>query len=233
MACLQIGKYYSIIRTLEEGEYMMVTLQANVRNDRRKSATRQLRKAGHVPAVVYGKNIDNQPIYVDGIQFVKIVRDEGKNALIRMNVGTGTTTVMIGEVQTDSLKKDVLHIDFYEVNMSKEMILSVPLEFVGESAGEKNGGILQRQYQEVEIKCLPANAPEKIEVNISELDIGQSLTAAEIATDTSYELQIEPDTVLVSVLAPASEEELEEATEEPEVNEEAEPELVGDGDDRE
>lgn len=201
----------------------MLKLEAKTREERRKkSANRLIRKNGKIPAVVYGKNIGNTPVQVDELQFMQLLRKEGKNVIFQLNWGSDLATVMVGEVQSDPIKNIVKHIDFFEVNMKEERYVEIPLEVIGESAGEKEGGILQKQYQTIEVKCLPTNIPDSLQADISSLEIGDSFTVENLSNNADYEIQLDADTVLVSILPPAKEEEAEPA----EVDPDAEPELV-------
>lgn len=202
---------------------MMQTLQAKKRETTTKSFNRQLRQSGRIPAVVYGKNIGNTPIQVSETDFLQLLRQEGINAVFNLNYDDDSATVMIREVQSDPIKTNVIkHVDFQEVNMKEKTTVDVPVETVGEAPGEKEGGLVQKQYQTVEVKCLPADIPEVIEVDISQLHIGESVTVGELNLPDGIDLLADEETVLVSILPPAHETEVEA----PGDTDQAEPELV-------
>ncbi|MDQ0340638.1 large subunit ribosomal protein L25 [Caldalkalibacillus uzonensis] len=183
----------------------MLTLRVDERQDLRKSVRRKLRQSGKIPGVVYGKTIGSKPIQVPETELVQLLKKHGKNAVIRLELDGAKPTVMMGELQVDPLKDDLLHVDFFEIKMDEEMTVSVPVEIVGESAAEKKGGVLQKQYQEIEVKCLPQNVPESIQVDAGGLDIGDSITVGDLQLDEGVAVVLEPDTVLVSVAAPTPE----------------------------
>jgi large subunit ribosomal protein L25 len=200
----------------------MQTLIATPRKDLKKSVKRQLRQSGKIPAVVYGKTVDNTPIHVEEKDFSKMLRDHGSNTLVKLMWGEGNSTVMVGEVQTDSLKNEILHVDFYQVNMNKKVTAEIPIEWAGEAEGVKEGGVLQTQYRTIEVTCLPNDIPEQFTADISSLGIGDSLTVGDLNIAEGIDVQIPDDAVLVSVLAPT----LETDPEEPQIDEGKEPEIV-------
>lgn len=209
---------------------MAIKLQAKKREDLSRSMTNQLRQDGFIPAVVYGKNKDTQTVSVDNVELLKTVRDEGRNAIITLDIENGTPVeVMLHEYQTDPVKGDVIHVDFYVIDMSAEMDVSVVLRLEGEAIGSKDGGILQQPLFELQVRAKPNNIPDEIVVDVSELEIGDSLSVADLPKSEEYEYLDDVDTTVAVVLPPESEEE--ESTEE--VDFSAEPELVGAADDEE
>jgi large subunit ribosomal protein L25 len=203
------------------------TLIASPRKDFKRSVKRKLRQSGKIPAVVYGKTVTNTPIHVEEKDFYKMLKDHGSNAIVKLMWGEANSTVMIGEVQTDPLKNEILHVDFYQVNMNKKVNAEIPIEWSGESAGVKEGGVLQTQYRTIEVTCLPSDIPEQFTVDISPLAIGDSLTVGDLTIAEGLEVQMPEDAVLVSVLAPTLEET---DPDEPQGDEYKEPEIV-DGED--
>lgn len=198
---------------------MAVTLKATLRNDLRKSITKQLRQEGQVPAIVYGKGEKAKTISVDSVELLKTVRDEGRNAIISLNVeGDKPVQVMVHEYQSEPLKNELLHVDFYEVDLSEEMTVNVPVRV----EGEVKGGIVQQPLYELQVKAKPSDIPEEITVEVSSLSIGDSISVDDLPTAANYEIMDEGITTVVTILAPESEVE---STEE--VDEDAEPELVG------
>lgn len=198
---------------------MAVTLNAVLRNDLRKSVTKQLRQDGQLPAVVYGKGKEPKTIYVNQIDLIKTVRDEGRNAIISLNLDSGDSVqVMLHEYQMDPLKNDLIHADFYEVDLTEEMTVSVPVRI----EGDVRGGILQQPLFDLQIKAKPHQIPEEITIDVSTLDIGDSVTVGELPKSDQFEYEDESDTTVVTVLAPETEDETP-----AEVDENAEPELVG------
>ncbi|TGB00817.1 50S ribosomal protein L25/general stress protein Ctc [Halobacillus salinus] len=201
---------------------MAIKLKANQRQNLKQSVTRELRLAGDVPSVVYGKENEPITVSVNSIELLKTVRDEGKNAIISLDIDNGETVdVMLHEYQVDPLKDELIHADFYVVNMSEEMDVEVPVHLEGEAAGSKEGGVLQQPLYELAIRAKPADIPEEILIDVSELNIGDSILVSDLKAARNYEITEDGDTTIVSVTPP------EEMPEEPDVeNADAEPEVI-------
>lgn len=117
---------------------MAINLKAKQRADHRHATTKQIRRDGLIPAVVYGKEKEPITVSVVSIDLLKTVRDEGRNAIISLDVENGETVeVMVHEYQTEPVKGEVIHIDFYVVDMKEEMDVAVPLNLTGEAQGSK------------------------------------------------------------------------------------------------
>lgn len=202
---------------------MTVKLKAVRRDDLSKSNTNQLRKEGSVPAVVYGNKKDPFTIAVNSIELLKTVRDEGRNAIITLDVEQGEAVdVMLHEYQVDPIKEQLIHADFYVVDMSQEMDVSVTIVLEGEAPGTKEGGVLQQPLYELLVRAKPADIPEVIKIDVSELAIGDAIAVADLKDAEKYEVLDDPDTTIVTVTAPDVEEDLEPSEE----DENVEPELV-------
>ncbi|HLQ95685.1 MAG TPA: 50S ribosomal protein L25/general stress protein Ctc [Pseudogracilibacillus sp.] len=203
---------------------MANTLQAKQRENLTRAATKQIRKDGYIPSIVYGGDKEPQTISVESINLLKTMRDEGRNAIISLDIDKGETVdVMVHDYQKDPLKGDVTHLDFYVVDMSEEMDVEVVLHLEGDPAGVKEGGILQQPIYELQVRAKPRDIPEGITVDVSALEIGDSMSVEELTVDGNYEFIDEPDATLVTILPPETiEEEEDEETEDAAV----EPELV-------
>ncbi|WP_096272331.1 50S ribosomal protein L25/general stress protein Ctc [Paucisalibacillus globulus] len=203
---------------------MSVTLNAMKREDHTRSATKKLRQSGQVPAVVYGKENESKSISVDSLELLKTVRDEGRNAVISLQIqGDSAVNVMLHDYQSDHIKDSVLHADFYIVNMSEEMEAQVPVRL----EGEPENGVVQQPLYEVTVKATPNNFPNEITVDISNKSIGDIITVAEIGESTTYKVVDDAETVVASVLAPNTNADMEgqqETDQEPEFTGEAQTE---------
>ncbi len=207
---------------------MGTTLKAKPRTDLRGSATKNIRSQGYVPAVLYGNKTESQPLSVEGVDFLKAVREKGRNGLFSLELeGSKKHQVMIHEIQRDPLKGDYVHVDFFEVDMTSEIETSVPVKLVGEAAGSKEGGIVSHILYEVTVRCMPADIPEVIEVDIASLNIGDSIQVADIRSSVPVEITSEDEETIVTVQAPAAEQEDGQNKSE---DEEQEPEVVGEED---
>ncbi|SDC55559.1 LSU ribosomal protein L25P [Pelagirhabdus alkalitolerans] len=202
----------------------MATLKAVRRNDLTKGSTKSIRDAGMVPSVVYGHNNDPITVAVNTIELLKTVRDEGRNTIISLDVEDGETVdVMLHDYQIEPLKDQLIHADFYVVDMSQEMDVNVSVHLLGEAIGSKEGGVLQQPLYEVLVRAKPREIPEEITVDVSELNVGDSIMISDLKDGKNYEILEDENTTIVTVTAPDSEEDLEETEE----DEDAEPELVG------
>jgi len=185
----------------------------------------QLRREDKVPAVLYGRGDDNFPVVVDGRTLRQVLTTGGGNVLLDLKVKskgkkTRQETVMFRDIQRDILYQDrILHVDFIRISMTDKIEVPVYLNFVGEPTGVEEGGVLSLVSREVEVKCLPGDIPEQFDIDISALEIGDSITAESLVMEGDIELITPPDTVLAQVQAPMAEEELEPAAGEEELEE--------------
>lgn len=190
------------------------------------SALTDLRGKGEVPGVVYGYQMETTPVSVSEIDLIKTLRESGRNGVINLEVDGKSINVVLSDYQTDALKGSFKHVDFLAINMSDELEVSAAVHTTGESAGEKEGGVLNQPNREVTIKVKPSDIPDALEVDVTELAIGETITVGDIRKTVSYEILDDDDFILVSVTAPRTDEELE-SLETP-TGEDAEPEVIGD-----
>lgn len=202
-------------------------LEATPRTEMGKNASRRLRARGRIPAVVYGHDMETVAVSVDPKDVVRILQsDTGRNTIFQLQLEGKPTDVLIRDYQLDPVKGNLIHADFQRVVMDEAMVFEVPIEVVGTAKGVKlGGGVLDLVLREIEVECLPGDVPEHIEVEVSELDIGDALRVSDLKVDTSkVQILSEPDLVVLTVVPPRVEEALP-VTEE----EMAEPELVRKG----
>lgn len=198
------------------------TLSVDVREERGSRATRRLRRAGFVPGVLYGATHDETVSFKVGDRDLRRVLVDG-SALIDVEIGgEKSVPAILKDRQLHPVRDEVMHVDFLEVNLSEKIRASVTLELEGgdEAPGVKEGGILDLATREIEIEALPTDIPEQIVVDVSALEIGSTITLADVTAPDGVEIAHEhPDEVVVaSVVLPTK-------VEEPEI--EAETELVG------
>jgi len=198
----------------------MVLLQAEERTEEKQSTVRQMRKEGNIPAVLYGKNIRSKAIFVNASDFMQTIRQTGRNGLITMRVNGKEHPVMLHDIQRDPVRKEIIHADFQVVDMKREIEVAVNVLLVGEAAGVKSGGVLQQPLHELSVRALPTDIPAAIKVDVSNLEIGQTITVGDIETNGKYEINHEPTEVVASILPPKQEEEIDSG----EKQEEAQPE---------
>lgn len=206
---------------------MSVSLNVETRDTSTRAELRQLREQGKVPGVVYGKAIEGSAsIAIEERDLILLLRGNA-NAIIDLSIeGTQEThPVMIHEVQRDKVLGNLLHIDFHEINMTEPVRAKVWVEVNGEAAGVKDeGGILQVQLTEIEVRCLPSELPRSISVDVSGLAAGDSIVTGDLSLPSGVELLTDPDELVVTVLVPQKvvedEEERAEAVQEAEAGEE-------------
>ncbi|MFH0348741.1 50S ribosomal protein L25/general stress protein Ctc [Bacillus vallismortis] len=184
----------------------MATLTAKERTDFTRSSLRNIRTSGHVPGIIYGNDTGNKPVSLDSVELIKTLRDEGKNTVITLDVSGEKHSVMVTDLQTDPLKNEITHADFQVVNMSEDIEVEVPIHLTGEAIGVKNGGVLQQPLHALTVKAKPKAIPQTIEADISNLDVNEVLTIADLAADGDYAFNQESDEVVASILPPQQQE---------------------------
>ncbi len=194
-----------------------------MRDQRGKNAMRRLRSQGQVPAVLYGMGKDSLALALDTKSISRIVSSRsGHNQILNLSVDGGeAAAVLTVDWQVDPITGALLHVDMQRVDLTKVVRLDVPISIVGVSAGAKEqGGVEELVTRHLEIECLPLAVPEKIELDVSELRIGQAIRVRDLPPNESYRVLTQADRVLVHVVAPRAEEEVkpaEAAPTEPEV----------------
>jgi large subunit ribosomal protein L25 len=183
-------------------------LQVSPREAGGKGAARKLRAAGQVPAVLYGSGIDPVTIAV-GRRHLEEVLHAGANAILDL---TGTEDVkgklaLVKEVQRDPVSRRLLHCDLYAVDVRKKVVVGVALHYEGKPKGVEMGGVLEPIQRELEVECLPLEIPDAISVDVSALEIGDSIHVRDIAVPASAEVLSDLDATAVHVVAPRVEEE--------------------------
>jgi large subunit ribosomal protein L25 len=173
---------------------------------RDKSATgselKQMRANGRIPAVVYGKKIGSLPISVDEKALTALLRSP-HNGVITMDMpDKGTHPVMVSGMDRHKLNRNVLHIDFHQINMNEPVQAKVSIEIHGDSPGVREGGVMTALLHEVEVRCLPDRLPTELRVDISELNTGDSVLAGDLKLPSDVELKTDAQAVIVTILVP-------------------------------
>ena len=189
----------------------MKTIELTVerRESKGKNAARRTRATGKIPAVLYGAGRDTVPITVDRRALSDAFRGgAGENAifLLKLHGSDLTRHAMIKDLQRDPLSRSPVHLDFVRVLMDTKIRVRVPIEVVGVAKGVKtDGGILDFVTREIEIECLPADIPEQVVVDISELMLGQAIRVRDVMAGAAWKPLSEPELMLVHVVAPRAE----------------------------
>ncbi|HEX4749714.1 MAG TPA: 50S ribosomal protein L25 [Bryobacteraceae bacterium] len=186
-----------------------LTVAAESRDSRGKNEARRLRAKGSMPAVIYGGPAGPAPVSVDPKELTKILHSRtGHNTIFNLSLTGGENTpVMIVDWQFDPMKDSLLHVDLKRIDLSKRIIVKVPVATQGDPRGVKiQGGIHEVVTREIEIECLPDDIPEQFTVNVSELMIGQSVRASDIPLTGSMKLLSPADAVISHVVSLRAEE---------------------------
>ncbi len=209
-------------------------LRAKTR-EKTKSQVKNLRAAGKIPAVLYGPKTENKNLLLDRVAFQKTYEIAGESNLIDLILEDNQIhKVIIKDVQRDPVKNLFIHVDLYEVDMKKPIIVEVPLLFVGESKAEKElGGVLTKNLEVLEVECLPGDLVENIEIDLSSLsELGDSLHVKDIKIPNNLTL-ITPEDEMVVNVAEQKEEIEETSTEEKEETKEGEEPKAKEDDEKE
>lgn len=206
-------------------------LAARPRSETGKGVNRKLRASGRVPAVVYGHGEETRSLTVDAHELERLLATvRVESTLIELSIEGERAPVraLVRELQTHPYREDVLHIDFYQIHAGEALTVEVPIRLVGASPGVRAGGIMQHALTELEIRCMPDQIPELLEVDVSALEIGDSIHVSDIALPEGIEVLVDAERSVCSVIPPTvAAAEGEEAA--PAEAVEAEPEVIGRG----
>jgi large subunit ribosomal protein L25 len=188
-----------------------VKLKAERRDSIGRSAARKLKARGIVPAVIYGAKAKPQPLQIAARDInAMLSHASGENILVELEIDgeKANRMALVQEVQHSPVGGDILHVDFHAISMDKKIHAEVPLETVGVANGVKNfGGLLEQSLRMLPIECLPRDLPDRITVDVSALNIGDSIHVRDIQLPPGVTAKAQPDLTAFSVLAPAVEEE--------------------------
>ncbi len=186
-----------------------IVVAAEVRASRGKNEAHRTRRAGQIPAVIYGSNIDPVSVSVSPREISKIIHSNtGYNTIFKLEIAGGETTpVMVVDRQVDPIRGTLLHADFKRIDLTKRIRVNVPVQTTGEAKGVKvQGGLLEVITRSIEIECLPDDIPEKFVVDVTELMIGQAKRASDVAMTGSMKLVSAAETVIAHSVALRAEE---------------------------
>jgi large subunit ribosomal protein L25 len=187
---------------------MSAVLDAVRRETFGKNEAVRTRQAGKIPAVLYGVNKGvSESVTVDPKELSRILHsDTGLNSLISLKMDGAETQVLVKEYQIDPVTHKLLHVDFFRVAMDKVIRVTVPVHLTGEAKGVKlQGGTLDFVHRDVDVECLPADIPEHITVDVSELTLGQGVRVKDLAVDGKWTAVSEPENLIVHIVAPRAE----------------------------
>ncbi len=200
-------------------------INTEIRNTGKKEA-KKLRDNEKIPAILYGKGFESIPLVLDYKEFVHSYKESaGHQSFIFLKVNGKEYRTLIKEMQLDPLSRKIIHIDFKEIYSGQEIEVKIPIKLVGDCPGLIEGGIFEMHLRELEIKCLPKDLPDSFEVDVSKLQIGDSIHVEDLLEQLpNVKILRPPSTPIISVILPKAEkvevaEEVEEVVEEEVVEE--------------
>ena len=196
-------------------------LTADTRTETRKGAARRLRRNGKIPAIMYGHS-GNSALTLDAHDFQTKFRDVSENSIINLTIGSKSYDVLVKDYQEDILTGSLLHVDFYEIEAGKALRTQIPVNIIGTPVGVREGGILEHLLYSLEVECLPKDIPERFDIDVENLAIGDSVHVRDIEIPSEVRLLSSVDLVIVSITTPRAEIEEEEEVLEGEELEEGE-----------
>jgi large subunit ribosomal protein L25 len=190
-------------------------LDAEARTETGKGPARRFRSVGRLPAIFYGPETDPIMLSVDYVELKKMLKGKSaENVVFDLRIDSDgerqSRKVMIKEVQRDPVTRDYLHVDFYEIAMGKELEVEIPIHLINTPMGVSNGGILEHIRRELRVSCLPEDMVDKIEMDVSGLDIGQSIHIRDLSLPPGLKLLDDVSLTIATVVAPTTTAEVEE-----------------------
>jgi large subunit ribosomal protein L25 len=183
-------------------------LNVDVRQETGKGVARKLRAAGRIPGIFYARGEASRAISLDPRRLERVLStgDAGINTLIDLRAelpDLNGKVVLVKELQRDPVSAELLHADLYAVDLEKTILVSVPVHLVGKAQGVDMGGIVDHSLREIELECLPRAIPGELEIDVSPLNMGDSLHVRDIVLPEGVILRSDPNLSVVSVVAPA------------------------------
>ena len=178
---------------------MSEVLSGKIREKTGKVATKELRRNGEIPAVLYGLK-DNLSFSVCPDNLKDILTAKGQNALIDLNLeGNKKRKVILKEFQSHPLKERWVHVDFLEVDVTKTVKVSVNVHLIGKSAGEKMGGLVNQVIKSIHVECLPVDIPQSVDLDVTAVELGQVLHVSDLSLPDKVKILHQPNEVILSV----------------------------------
>jgi len=201
-----------------------IELQVETRGETGKGVNRRLRSQGAIPAILYGGK-EEKMFTINFRDFIKLLNNpDGTNIIVDLKSKSFKGMAVIKNIQRDPVKREPLHVDFYEIAMDKPLRIPVTVHLTGAAPGVREGGMMEQNLWEIEIEALPGNLPSHIDVDVSNLSIGDSVHIKDLNVDENLKILVDNEELIAHVAAPRLAEEVEE--EEGEAVEMAEPEVI-------
>lgn len=180
-----------------------VALQAEVRSERGKGPARRLRASGKVPGTLYGRGIDAVAVTVDARDLDHTLStDAGANVLIDLKVGSDNHLTLARSLDRHPLRGTILHVDFLKIARDVAITVDVPVHFDGEARGVKEGGVLEHHLWQLHIECLPGNVPERINIDVTAMDIGSIIRVSDVDAPEGVTILTSEEEIIVTCVVP-------------------------------
>jgi len=183
---------------------METKLQAEKRDETGKGVARRLRAGGRVPGVLYGQGVEPVALSVDAREMFHILHGAaGANALVDLVVDGSEHLVLAREIQRDYIHNSLIHIDFLAVSRTQAITVNVPVVETGEAAGVKEGGVVEHHLREVAVECFPLDVPDQIEIDITELELGDMVHVSDLMAPKGVTILTNSEDAVLSIITPA------------------------------
>lgn len=180
-----------------------VALKAEVRSERGKGPARRLRASGKIPGTLYGRGIDAVAVTVDARELDHTLStDAGANVLIDLKVGSDNHLTLARSLDRHPLRGNVLHVDFLKIARDVAITVDVPVHFDGEARGVKEGGVLEHHLWQLHIECLPGNVPERINIDVTAMDIGSIIRVSDVSALEGVTILTGEEEIIVTCVVP-------------------------------
>ncbi len=188
----------------------ILELTANMRTSAGNGPSRVLRRQGNIPAVLYGPGSESVLLSISSLDLEHALKTASSNQIIFnmavQNAQTGTRTAMIKELQIHPMSRKFLHVDFYEISKDRKITVNVPVVVKGRAKGIEDGGMLQIIEREIEVLCLPFEVPESIQIDITDLGIGDSIHVKDLKVAENVEIPADTNYTILTILSTKSDE---------------------------
>jgi large subunit ribosomal protein L25 len=179
-----------------------IPLTADLRNERGKGHARRTRSEGKIPGIVYGPEIDPFSISIDEKAFRSALKLSTSGTIFNLDVAGKENKVVVRDIQRDPVTSRVIHVDFHAISMNRPINIEIPIKFIGIPRGVKtDGGIMNAPMRELEISCLPVNIPDALEIDVSDLGIGDAIHVKDLSIE-NVEILAEPQRTVVVISSP-------------------------------
>lgn len=188
----------------------ILDLTATMRTSVGNSPSRALRRKGNIPAVLYGPGSESVSLSISSLDLERALKKASVSQIVFnmsvQNAQTGSRTAMIKDLQIHPMSRKFLHVDFYEISKDRKITVDVPVVVKGKSKGIEEGGMLQIIRRDIEVLCLPFDVPKSIQIDITDLEIGDSIHVKDLKIDENVEIPAETNYTILTILSTKSEE---------------------------